>query len=211
MIYLSGAVREELLALDHPRIGAMFQPRSYGMATVDRWPMFAADCGGYGGKFNPNVWLPWIDKIADRGDRCLFAVVPDRFDPDDLDGNLAATAQMWEQWYEEVLVRGLRPAWVAQNGATPDDIPPEAGAVFIGGSTDWKLSEQAWTVVTAARAHELWVHMGRVNGGGRFGAGYISGVDSADGNVLKYGYDRNIRRLLTWLDDTESMPLPLFP
>lgn len=210
-MYLSGAVTDELLELHHPQIGLMTQPGSYGMKTVDKWPAFAADNGGFGDKFDPVVWLPWLDKIAARGDRCLFAVVPDRFDPNDLAGNHAATMERWHQYKTEVVERGLPPAFVAQNGCTPDDVPIDATCVFIGGDTTWKLSEKAWAIVAAAKAHGSWVHIGRVNGLPRFRAGAISGADSADGNVLRYGRDANLPRLLTWLRWTSTQQsLPLF-
>lgn len=211
MIWLSGSVRPELLALRHPRIGAMFNPNHVKTWALDQWPMFGADNGGYGGKFRPERWLPWLDLIAPRGDRCLFAAVPDRFDPDDLNGNFPATQDLWGRWHQEVIDRGLKAAWVAQNGATPDDIPPFAEAVFIGGDTKWKLSERAWAIVACAKAHGLWVHVGRVNGMSRFRAGQISNVDSADGNLLKFGYDANLPTLIRWLDTTDSQPhLALF-
>lgn len=210
MIYLSGSLTPELQAIGHPRIGAMIQPRSrYSAARIDMWPMFAADNGGYGGKFDPARWLPWLDRVALRADRCLFAVVPDRFDPADLAGNFAATQAMWGRWSRDVTDRGLVAAWVAQNGATPDDIPPDAGAVFIGGDTRWKLSEQAWAIVAAGKARGLHAHIGRVNGLPRFHAAYISGADSADGNLLRYGYQANIGRVLGWLDATTQPTLGL--
>lgn len=211
LIYLSGAVKDELLALGHPRIGAMFQPNSYGPKTWDKWPMFAGDSGGFGGKFDPRYYLPFADGMAMRADRCLFLAVPDRFDPTDIAGNFAATQEMWELWAHEVTDRGLPAAWVAQNGATPDDIPPDASAVFIGGDDTWKTSERAWAIVAAAKARSLWVHIGRVNGIARFRAGSMSMADSVDGNKLKYGYDENIRYVLAWLDQTECQPhLSLF-
>ena len=210
MIYLSGAIKADLLQLGHKKIGAMFQPRSYGMDTVDRWPMFAADNGGYGDRFDPAVWLPCLDEIARRGDRCLFAVVPDSFNPHDIPGNFARTQAMWERWHGEVVDRELRAAWVAQNGATPDDIPPRAGAVFIGGDNGWKTSERAWAIVSAAKARGCWVHIGRVNGLPRFWAGAVSGADSADGNLLKYGYDANLPALLRFLDLANRPHLTLF-
>jgi hypothetical protein len=180
----------------------MAQSRSYGPTTIEQWPRWAADCGGYGGKFDPRRWVPWLDKIAPYDP--IFVVVPDRFDPTDIGGNFAATQAMWAHWVDQVLDRGLRAAWVAQNGARTDDIPPDASAVFIGGDDTWKTSEQAWAIVSTAKAHGLWTHMGRVNGLPKFRAGHISGLDSADGNVLKYGYNANLPRLLAWLDATDA-------
>jgi hypothetical protein len=210
MIYLSGAVNPQLEALHHPRIGIMVQPRSYGVETVLRWKLQALDCGGYGGKFSPKLWLPYVDRMVDAGVDPLFVVVPDRFDPTDIAGNFKATQVMWERWSPEVLDRGLPAAWVAQNGATPDDIPPDASAVFIGGDNQWKTSERAWAVVAGARAHGLWTHLGRVNGLPKFHAGYLSCVDSADGTMVKHGAERNIPALLRMLNMTSQPHLDLF-
>lgn len=211
MTYLSGHVcpKDEHL-IGHPRFGLMTQPRSYGIATIAKWHQFAYDCGGYGGKFTPDEWLPGLDRVAMYPDRCIFATSPDRFDPDDLAGNFAATQEMWEQWHPEIIQRGLVAAWVAQNGATPDDIPNDAGAVFIGGDTTRKLSERAWAVVAAAKARGRWVHIGRINGLPRFRAGSISMADSSDGNVLAFGCEANRHRVMQWIDATEQPHLALF-
>ncbi len=202
VLYLSGHVCPKELGV-HPLLGLMAQPGSYGPKTISQWPLWAADCGGYGGKFDPAVWLPWLDRCADWNP--LFVVVPDRFDPDDIAGNFAATQAMWEKWGPVVIERGLNAAWVAQNGATPDDIPTEAAAVFIGGDTKWKLSERAWAIVSAAKARSKWVHIGRVNG-----AGAISMADSADGNLLANGCDANRHRLLAFFEAAEQPHLALF-
>lgn len=206
--YLSGHSCWREIKLAHPRIGLMAQPGNYGPRTIRHWPRWAADNGGYGGKFDPSLWLPWLDRVAPYDP--LFVVVPDRFDPDDLAGNFAATQRMWDLWKHEVIERGLVAAWVAQNGATPDDIPPDAGAVFIGGDTKWKLSERAWAVVAAAKARSRHVHIGRVNGLPRFRAGAISCADSADGNVLSNGCVANLPRVLSWLEATDQPHLSLF-
>lgn len=194
---------EHFLA-DHPHFGLMAHPAAYGLAEIDRWARFAGDNGGYGGKFDPKVWLPFLDICALLPHKCAFMAVPDRFDPNDIPGNFAATQEMWEVWYREVLDRGLPPAWVAQNGATPDDIPVDARAVFIGGDDAWKTSERAWAIVAAAKARGKWAHMGRVNGAPKMRSGELSGLDSADGTLLKHGCNANRHRVLDWLEEVNG-------
>jgi hypothetical protein len=209
VIFLSGGVRQELLDLNHPRIGAMFHPGNYGEPSWRKWSIRAMDCGGFNDRFDESLWLRTLDR-AMKLPGWLFFTVPDRFDPGDIPGNFPATMDRWERYKDEVIVRELIPAWVAQNGATPDDIPTDALAVFIGGDDAWKVSEQAWAIVAAARARNCWTHVGRINGGPKFRAGYISCVDSCDGNVLKFGPSENIGRILGWLESTSQPTLPLF-
>jgi len=216
MIWLSGHVcPKEHHLVGHPHFGLMAHPKAYNLTEIDRWPRFGGDNGGYGGKFTAAGWLPFLDACAILPHKCLFMVVPDRFDPADIPGNFAATQEMWERWHPEVIDRGLPAAWVAQNGATPDDIPVDCSAVFIGGDDAWKTSERAWAIVAAAKAHGKWVHLGRVNGYPKMGAGELSGVDSADGTMLAFGCDANRHRMMAWLkkanEDVELQPhLPLF-
>lgn len=72
-------------------------------------------------------------------------------------------------------------------------------AVFIGGSTEWKLSGHAAQVIRAAQALEKWVHAGRVNTPGRFEHFERLGVDSIDGTGLsRFSHMREaIHRKLT--------------
>jgi EAL domain-containing protein (putative c-di-GMP-specific phosphodiesterase class I) len=67
-------------------------------------------------------------------------------------------------------------------------------AVFIGGSTDWKLGRHAEAVIRAAQAMGVWVHVGRVNTAQRIEKFLEMGVDSIDGASLSRhgaGYTRD--------------------
>jgi hypothetical protein len=189
MRYLTGVSNAETRALARQRadLGLMCQPRSSLHRQIDAYPFFAVDNDCYGGRFNPDRWKRCLDHAAAWGDRCLFAAAPDRFDPADLNGNHAATLALWPEWVGEIVDRGLRPAFVCQNGSTPDDVPDDAQAVFIGGDTTWKLSRWAWAHVAAARARGRWAHVGRVNTAVRWGSTRIFGADSADGTLVKHG------------------------
>jgi EAL domain-containing protein (putative c-di-GMP-specific phosphodiesterase class I) len=58
----------------------------------------------------------------------------------------------------------------------------EVKAIFIGGSTDWKLGQHARACVKAAKALGKWVHVGRVNTADRFKYFESIGADSCDGS-----------------------------
>lgn len=211
-MYLTGVSNDLTRALHRPDLGLMVQPGNSYHRQVEDYPRFAIDNGAYGGKFDEARWLRCMDGAALHHDRLLFVVVPDRFDPTDIAGNLRATLDMWGSYSHEVLDRGLPAAFVCQNGCTPDDIPYEASCAFIGGDTKWKLSEQAWACVAAAKAHGQWAHIGRVNSLERLSAAAKSNADSADGTFVRHGPKaRMVAEMVGWLDQLNAQPhLALF-
>ena len=202
---------DAVIALGRPDIGLMIQPGNSYHLQIDRYPFFAGDNGCYGNKFSPVKYLRMLDRAAMWAERCLFCTAPDRYDPNDLKGNHPATADLWGEWAHEVTDRGLPVAFVCQNGSTPDDVPADAAAVFIGGDTEWKLSRWAWAHLMAAKARGRWAHVGRVNSDTRLESVSIMSADSADGTYLKHGPDVNLPKLVNWLDGLAYEPhLPIF-
>jgi len=161
--------------LDAHEIGLMCQPASNRPQPGWIW---AADNGCFSATWDADKWLRWLTRPHPRSG-CLFAVVPD------VVADHAATLERWHQWAPTVAALRYPVAFVAQNGCTPDDIPEGADTVFIGGDTDWKLSEDAHAVAAAARATGRWVHLGRANSLRRL-ATWRDLADSADGTFLTY-------------------------
>jgi hypothetical protein len=96
----------------------------------------------------------------------------------------------------------MKPAFVIQNGATPDEVPfDQAEAIFIGGSTEWKLSEAAREIVVEAKHRGLWVHMGRVNSVRRLQIASEWGCDSVDGTYLAFAPDTNAHKLVDMMQE----------
>ncbi len=96
-------------------------------------------------------------------------------------------------------------AIVLQDGATVETVPwDEVGAVFVGGTTEWKLGSEVRSIVAEANARRIWAHMGRVNSHRRLRYADWIGCDSADGTYLVFGPDVNLPRLLRWLDDVNN-------
>lgn len=109
---------------------------------------------------------------------CLFVVVPDAV------ADHRATLRLWNQWWGTVrdLTGGQPCAFVAQNGATPRNVPwDELDALFVGGDTEWKLSHYAARLTWEAHERGKWVHMGRVNSAKRIARALGTMCDSFDG------------------------------
>jgi hypothetical protein len=98
---------------------------------------------------------------------------------------------LFEEWYDD-LNAVLQPlALVAQDGLTTDRVPwRQIDALFIGGTTEFKMGDTARELVAEAQRHGKWVHMGRVNGHRRIRYAKAIGCDSFDGTSLSWFRDR---------------------
>jgi hypothetical protein len=190
-------------------IGAIMSPRQGG-----RLPdaVFAVDngCGpgrdgrpgtGYPGD---SAYLAMIQHLAEADgadpcdpdtSSCLFVTAPD------VVADAPATLRRSE--YFLPLIRHCTPfraALVAQDGLEDMDVPwDEFDALFLGGSTRWKLGPEARTLAAEAHRRHKWVHMGRVNSLRRLRYADAIGCDSVDGTYLTYAPRQNLPRLLGWL------------
>lgn len=172
----------------------MMQPATgYSPSYLAGWS-WAADNGCFAAKWDASRWQAWLAERHD--DRCLFAVVPD------VVADADATGARWAEWSGVVKGYGYRAAYVLQDGET--SWPHDADALFIGGSTAWKLSSHAERIVRRAKSAGLWVHMGRVNSLRRLRIAESWGCDSADGTFLAFGPDVNTPRLLSMLAAVRS-------
>ena len=137
--------------------------------------VWAADNGAFSG-FDPKRFRRFLARIT-LHPGCLFVVVPD------VVADAKATLERFDEWALEVRVTGQPLAFVGQNGAEGMDIPwSEFDAWFIGGSTEWKLSQASVDLVAEAKARGKWVHCGRVNSMKRLAWAYRIGCDSCDGS-----------------------------
>lgn len=163
---------------------------------------YAADNGCFTARGNLNVdhWLTWLTNlVAGREHRCLFAVAPDVFNPD-LGDDMGRVSLNYSRIYLcDIRALGVPVALVAQNGLTPDMVSwDEIDWIFLGGTTEWKLSRAAAVLCAAAREHGKSVHMGRVNSGRRWAIAELFGCDTTDGTFLAFGPDKNLLRVRSW-------------
>lgn len=161
----------------------LFTPLN-GFRPQDESAMFAIDNGAFSG-FKRDAFLRKLEREASRISLCRFVAVPDVvvIGPHGPVGDARRTLEVFEYWYPQLCDWPL--ALVAQDGQENLPIPWDLiKAVFIGGSTAWKLSHHAAAVIRAAKSIGKWVHAGRVNTPGRFEYFEQLGVDSIDGQGL---------------------------
>ncbi len=158
---------------------------------------WAADNGAFTG-FSPERFFPWLEKMKPYRSTCLFVACPDAV------GDYEATRRLWQQWY--LHLSDWPVAYVGQDGET--DIPPEASALFVGGTTDWKLSQQAGDLIRLAQSRNLHVHIGRVNWGKRYRHfRLMAGSEdfTCDGNRARY--DGKEKAIAAWTNYQDQAPL----
>lgn len=155
-----------------------------------------ADNGCFSDVWTERKWLSWLDGLP-RSVR--FAVCPDVFDPS---GSAChgRTMARWATFAPAIRSRGFTPAFVCQVGATSDDLPADAEVLFLGGTTEWKLGPEAHRITATAKADGRWVHMGRVNSERRIVTALEMGCDSVDGTYVTFAPEKNLPRLLRFLD-----------
>lgn len=163
---------------------------------------WCADNGCFGkGYPGDAAWVAWLTKHAEDADTALFATAPD------VVGDAVATLVRSEPWLPVIRQIGYPAALVAQDGLEDLAVPWDTfDCLFLGGSTDWKLGQAARELAAAARQHGKWVHMGRVNSKRRYDYARSIGCDSVDGTYLVFGPDKNLPKLLSWMQP----PLPSY-
>lgn len=152
---------------------------------------FAIDNGGYSG-FERVEFENLLARHVERRHLCRWVACPD------IVGSARRTLEAFDYWKGKLA--GWKLALVAQDGIENLTIPwSEIDAIFIGGTTEWKLSKHAADVIRTAQICGKWVHAGRVNTPGRFEYFENLGADSMDGTGLaRYTWMRQeIHRALT--------------
>jgi hypothetical protein len=164
---------------------------------------WCADNGCFGKGFpGEDAWLAWLDSFTpEQRSRCLFATAPD------VVADAAGTLDRSTPWLPKIRELGYPAAFVAQDGAETVGVPwDEFDALFLGGTTEWKLGPHAAQLTREAKARGKWVHMGRVNSERRLRYAAAIGCDSVDGTYLVFGPDQNLPKLKRWLDRNQTAP-----
>lgn len=194
MLYLSGAVRKGM-------------PAMLSMGMGNRAPaegLWAADSGRYNApeKYTDEKYLAWLERHRWAANRCLFATAPD------VVGDGYQTLILSVPMFARIQALGYPVAFVAQDGI--DYIPwYRFDALFIGGTTKFKLSEQVRELCAEAKRRGKFLHMGRVNSYKRLKIASAFGCDSVDGTKLAFGPDVNQLLVERWLVDLHHAPVLL--
>lgn len=178
-------------------------PEGVGKYTRPAGVVWCADNGCFGKDFDEQKWWRWLTFNATGAAECKFATAPD------VVGDHQATLRRALPWLPKIRNLGYPAAFVAQDGATPDDMPwNECDALFIGGTTEFKLGHTALDIATEAKRRGKWVHIGRVNSRQRY-LRFSSVADSADGTCLVFGSKRRLPEVLGWVREHRNR-IPLW-
>jgi hypothetical protein len=118
--------------------------------------------------WNPRLFRFMLKRAKLLSTSPLWVVVPD------VVGDAEATLKLWHEWHKQI---PFKLAFACQDGCEPQDVPKNAECCFIGGTTDWKLSD-AHKFKGVAKL----LHIGRVTTGKRLRWAEDIGADSVDGS-----------------------------
>jgi len=203
VIYLSGVLRPT--AKTHPELGVIITP-AHGNSPAVCLPgrIWAADngCFAQGEQFKMGRYITWLEeRVYPYRATCLFATAPD------VVGNAEATWMRSSPVLPLIRSLGYKAALVAQNGIDAHMLDWDAfDVLFLGGDTQWKLSQATRHLVKMAKSHGKWVHMGRVNSYKRLERAALWGCDSADGTYVRFRPDAYVGRVCQWLDRVNKQP-----
>lgn len=183
---------------DPARWGLIATPRR-GRGIIADGYLWLADNDCFSSSWQEDTWLSWLDGLTAYQSRCIMATAPD------VVGDAATTLERFAHYAPILRRRGWRVGLVAQDGLESLSWPTDYDALFVGGSTEWKLSDAADWCIRRAQAAGRWVHVGRVNGGKRIRHFKLIGVDSVDGTSLCFNPPDEFRKL-----NSALMRVPLF-
>lgn len=160
----------------HPEVGVLVVPSQRCSADGVLAPgrVWAMDNGAFAG-FNEPLFVRMLRVFHGRPG-CVFVAAPD------VVGDASTTLAKFSGWEPTLHGLGWPVALVAQDGLALADVPwGSFEALFIGGSTGFKLGPQARKLGAEAKARGKWLHMGRVNTDRRIRYAMRIGCDSVDG------------------------------
>lgn len=189
--YLTGTTKHSLPDL----FGFMLTPKK-GLTTLSEDPtnkrVWAVDNGAFSGKFNEKLFFNFLERMLPYQDRCLFCACPDvMLDP-------IKTYEQFIKYSERIKDLGYPVAFIAQDGQENLSFPEDFDWLFIGGSTEWKMSQSATDCIIKANSIGKKIHIGRVNSYKRLKHFQPYGIKSVDGNKLKYAPDAETKRIISW-------------
>lgn len=153
----------------------------------------AADNGAFSG----------LDPVAFTRMLCLYREADVKLDwvaCPDVVADAVGTFKLWGRWHKVIEAFGYTPALVLQDGMTTQDVLDfSPKAIFIGGTTEFKLGQVPRTACKWARKRGVPVHMGRVNTAKRIKYAIEIGCTSCDGSGFSKWSEKRIPLGLKWI------------
>lgn len=151
--------------------------------TGQRWAC-DNDCYNLAEAFDLDTFLGWLEVLKPYRASNLFVPCPD------VVADHKATLERFIATYQSF--SGWPLAFVLQDGCTPEAVPWSLiQAVFVGGSTEYKLSQTVLQILAEAGRRNLWRHVGRVNSRKRINHFYGL-ADSFDGTGFSIEPDKKL-------------------
>jgi hypothetical protein len=193
LLLVSGAtktVRRE--SKDSKHVGGLLTPRAGNLNYYANSKIpWAADNDCFNG-LDETKFVNMLEKL--RGTAPLFVTAPD------VVGDAPATLALFSKWEPVIRSYGLPVAFVIQDGQESLCLPwGKLDAIFIGGSTEYKLGPEVRWLIREAKWRNKWVHMGRVNSLSRISYARDIGCDSVDGTGFSMFPDTNLPAALKYL------------
>jgi len=179
----------------HPNFfGYFISIRKLGIpSSLKRKAPWAADNECFNGNFEPRSFMLWLMTLVAFIDSCLFVVAPD------VVGNAVETLRRFPHWRDSLRGLGFPIALALQDGMKSRQIPwDDIDAVFVGGSTEWKMSQDALNLLVEAGERGLWRHVGRVNSVKRI-AHFWDFADSFDGTGFAIAPNQKLKLVLPYM------------
>lgn len=179
--------------LDKPaEWGCITEYRRYGIKPILDGRRWIADNGCFNTNWERAKWDTWLYAMMVYQETCDFVVLPD------VVGDHKETLRRYSQFYPLVTKMGYKTAFVCQDGCEPWEIPP-CDALFIGGSTEFKMGAMARGCIAEGKKRGLWVHVGRVNSAKRYAYFLLNGADSWDGTNYCFAPKQITKEIERWV------------
>lgn len=195
IMLLSGSAAKISKFIDVGNIGQLITPQA--PYKVFDEVLYAVDNAAYS-NWDEVKFLRLLETLQDKTP--LFVAAPD------VVGDAKQTHKNFRKW--EPVIRNFKHpvALVLQDGQESIGVDwKSCDAIFIGGSTEFKLGEWVKYAVKTAKSKGKWVHMGRVNSLNRIKYAYDIGCDSFDGS----GYSRftcHVPKALEYINTLKEQP-----
>lgn len=163
---------------------------------------WAADSGRYNKpeSYTDEKYLAFLTRHQWAAERCLFATAPDVM------GDAVATWELSVKMFEPIRSLGYPAALVAQDGLVLEGLDWDRfDALFVGGTTEYKLSPEARAACHEAKERGKWVHMGRVNSLRRMLIAKDFRCDSVDGTTIAYHPANQEKLVRGWLAKVDAL------
>lgn len=132
-----------------PRI----KPTKFSIESIGYRIPYYADNDAFNGLNEPR-YLELLRLLTDMNP--VWITAPDKV------GNATETNKLFTLWYNSI--KQFNIAYVLQDGITINTIPWDyISCVFLGGTTEFKLSQYAYNLLIEGRQRNKLIHVGRVN------------------------------------------------